>query len=1220
MHRLITAALAALGVLTAAAGVPAADALLDRIGGPGTAQRIDTRLDPKEGYGSFTITGDGGKPCIIGSDMSALTTGIGHYLNHVAGVNLSWNRLTADLSAVELPAPAETITRNCSAQYRYYLNYCTFSYSMSTWTWERWQQEIDWMALHGINMPLQIIGLDEVWRRLLTELYGYSDAQANAFIAGPCFQAWWGMNNLEGWGGPNPDWWYKRQAALGKLIGDRERELGMQPVLPGYAGMVPSDFTATTGIPSNGQGNWCAFKRPYILDPNSDGFGRVAKDYYEILQEVLGQSQYYSIDPFHEGANTSGINVPAAYASLWKALNTAAPDASWVIQQWQWSGAQYNVLDKVPNGRLVVLDLFSDGHTHFGSYKGHDAVWCMLPNFGARTGMMGRMNGTIDSYFSCTAQYPSIKGVGATPEGIEQTPVLYDLVFELPWMDAKPDAAEWMAAYADRRYGKANAGNADVRRAWELLRNSALSCKTGLQGPHEAVICGRPGLTVDRVSTWGGSDIFYPRADLIQAARLLLASGIQHPNMDYDVTDAARQALTDYGKTLLAALNAANTAGDTKLFAARRDALLQLILDLDELLNTNATFMLGYWTEMARAIADEQPGTTDADREWLEHDNARTLITTWGPQNASESGGLHDYSYREWGGMLKDFYHARWKLWFDNGMKAPSGGWFAWEKKWAQDRSKRYPVTPQGNTVEIANRLMAHYIVPATLGGKTLDIDRHAANDLTSAAADIAVRGREYRPAVQWAQGDEPAVQAMWLDLDGDGKFAATEAIAAPYILPADMPLTGRRAVRLLYDDGTELTLAVTAREEIPAPRTVAAAPQDPAMGSVTIDGHAVSQVTNADPVTLQAIPAANNEFSHWLDSDGRRVSSENPMTYYGAAPQVFTAVFIVNKWSVPAQDWGNDAATIASYGQYLSSLTTRQGGANTVIYTSGGVPDSHFITTEPIQMAPGGSVIISMTEPKDGLKYLYMSCYADIDADGSFDGTGELIKTAGTRKATDTGVASAKPKVLLPFDAPLGVTRIRLRLDGAWYANGWNDAAKAFDPDGPTNRFVYDIPVKVTPFAPHTCTVKVKSADKALGSVDINAESFPAGETVVIRAFPADGYKIASYTDANGRVLPQDWMTGNTLTFPAYDNATITAHFEKDLGVEAPLQLPFDLTADGHTVTVTWSGTPAAVTITDTLGRTAATLHAAPTQSVSLAPGLWLVTAAGQTTRLLLP
>ncbi len=29
---------------------------------------------------------------------------------------------------------------------------------MAFWDWERWEKEIDWMILHGINMPLMVIG------------------------------------------------------------------------------------------------------------------------------------------------------------------------------------------------------------------------------------------------------------------------------------------------------------------------------------------------------------------------------------------------------------------------------------------------------------------------------------------------------------------------------------------------------------------------------------------------------------------------------------------------------------------------------------------------------------------------------------------------------------------------------------------------------------------------------------------------------------------------------------------------------------------------------------------------------------------------------------------------------------------------------------------------------------------------------------------------------
>lgn len=42
--------------------------------------------------------------------------------------------------------------------------------------------------------------------------WGFSKQQINNFIAGPAFLAWWEMNNLEGWGGPNPDSWYEQQS------------------------------------------------------------------------------------------------------------------------------------------------------------------------------------------------------------------------------------------------------------------------------------------------------------------------------------------------------------------------------------------------------------------------------------------------------------------------------------------------------------------------------------------------------------------------------------------------------------------------------------------------------------------------------------------------------------------------------------------------------------------------------------------------------------------------------------------------------------------------------------------------------------------------------------------------------------------------------------------------------------------------------------------------
>lgn len=165
--------------------------------------------------------------------------GINWYLKHHAGIHITWNNMNQKLPNV-LPAVKQKERHETDLKLRYDFNYCTFSYTMAFWDWNRWQKEIDWMALHGINMPLAAVGTECVWRNMLLKL-GYSEEEVGKFIAGPAFLAWWEMNNLEGWGGPLPQNWYKQQEALQKKILARMKEMGMKPVLPGYCGMVPHD-------------------------------------------------------------------------------------------------------------------------------------------------------------------------------------------------------------------------------------------------------------------------------------------------------------------------------------------------------------------------------------------------------------------------------------------------------------------------------------------------------------------------------------------------------------------------------------------------------------------------------------------------------------------------------------------------------------------------------------------------------------------------------------------------------------------------------------------------------------------------------------------------------------------------------------------------------------------------------------------------------------------
>ena len=1122
--------------------------LLDRIGGTGTAERILTVIDPavaSAGKEAFVLMAQDGKPCIKGSNVSALTTGVNWYLNHVAHVNIAWNNLTTDLSKVELPAPTKQEKHTTAVGYRYYLNYCTFSYSMSTWTWERWQKEIDWMALHGINMPLQMVGLDVVWKNLLTKDLGYTDDEANAFIAGPCFQAWWGMNNLEGWGGKNPDWWYKRQEDLAKKILARERELGMEPVLPGYAGMVPSDI-AKKGFAANNQGNWCGFTRPYILDPNTQAFSDISEKYYARLEELMGISTYYSMDPFHEGANTSGIDVASAYKRIGDAMLKTNSKAKWVIQFWQWSEAQYHVLSQVTKGKLIVLDLFSDAHTHFGEYNGHDAVYCMLPNFGGRTGLFGRLTKVMKDFYTQKSSFANVKGIGATPEAIEQVPVLYDALFELPWRSSAPSAQTWLKDYTVARYGTTDEM---AQKAWEQVRNSALNCETALQGPHEAVFCARPSLTVDRVSSWGGTGIFYDPQMMVGAAHNLFSAQLTGNNYDYDLTDFTRQALTDYGLSLLAAINeAANNPNSKEAYANRRDNYLQLMLDLDELLSTNENFMLGRWTNMARSIADEAEGTTEADRKWLELNNARTLISTWGDENNSEAGGLHDYSYREWGGMMKDFYYPRWKAFFDNRDKGKAlPNWFTNDWKWAHNAALSYSNKPVGNTAETATRLLGKYFTSLEKAdGKPYYIYRHMATDATSSLVFSAIRGEKFTlPLTALTDGTSVT---LGIDLNNDGTLADSETTGAPDMDIPETAICGKVKAVLTFSDGTQLTFSVILKDNITEARTVTVKSADTKQGSVKITGSTVLSVTNTKEVTMRAIPANGCEFLNWTDASGRVVSTENPYTYYGAAPETFTAHFFADKWGTPQENMA-DYNDMKSYGQFLRSLTVSQnGGKEKSLYATSDCPESLCQTTQTVQ-APQGSRFKLHWLSAGGLNYCRLSAYIDLDGDGNFKGKEEVLEIYGTKgSAGNNALNDHTLTVTLPYNMPLGITRIRLRFDSSW-ASGWDSQTDGMPAKSETKRMVYDIPVMVTDKAAEACTVTVKSANQKQGTADANGQpdtyTYRAGEEIVLRAYPADGFAVDYWTDSYNRHVPQTWMDGNFLRFYAPESGTYTVHFK---------------------------------------------------------------------------
>ena len=655
-------------------------------------QKVNSPLD------FFELDQKGTKVVVRGNSYVSIATGINWYLKYYAGVHLSWNGMKADLPEV-LPAVTKKVRHETNLKHRYDFNYCTHSYSMAFWDWKRWEQEIDWMALHGINMPLSIVGTGTVWRNVLLKL-GYTKDEVNDFVAGPAFQAWWLMNNLEGWGGPNPDSWYEQQAKLHKQIIKRMREYGIEPVLPGYSGMVPNNAKQKLQLNVSAPGRWCSYRRPAFLQPTDENFARIADIYYKEMTKLYGKAKYYSMDPFHEGGSVAGVDLDAAGKAIWKAMKKANPKAVWVAQSWQ-ACPHPKMIENIPAGDMIVLDLFSESRPQWGDpestwyrkngFGQHDWLYCMLLNYGGNVGLHGKMEHVIDEFYKAreSSFNKTLKGVGMTMEGIENNPVMYELLCELPWRETRFTKDMWLADYVKARYGKANQ---KVQEAWTLLSNTIYNCpvKSVQQGTHESVFCARPSLDAYQVSSWSEMKDYYNPKDIIRAAGMMVEAADEfkgNNNFEYDLVDIVRQAVAEKGRLVYPVVVAAYKSGDLSLFTPMAKKFLDLIITQDRLLASRSEFRLGKWIADARA-----QGLTPEEKDWYEW-NARVQITTWGNRECADKGGLRDYAHREWNGLLNDFYFMRWNTYFKyltakmQGQHPEPIDFYALEEAWTQQHN-----------------------------------------------------------------------------------------------------------------------------------------------------------------------------------------------------------------------------------------------------------------------------------------------------------------------------------------------------------------------------------------------------------------------------------------------------------------------------------------------------------------------------------------------------
>jgi alpha-N-acetylglucosaminidase len=731
------------------AGTEAARAVLVRAFGQRAGQ-IDLALSAAKGLPSYAVTSRGGKVSISGDTPVALARGAYSYLKSIGAASVSWE---GDRVALPKRFPdADTGPVATPFAHRAYMNTCTFGYTTPWWGWACWSREIDWMALHGVDMPLAMEGQEYVWRALWREA-GLSEAELADYFSGPAFTPWQRMGNIEGYAAPLPTAWIDKKKDLQVKILARMRGLGMTPILPAFGGYVPKAFAQKhPEARIYRMRPWEGFHETYWLDPADPLFAKLAGRFLALYTQTYGAGTYYLADSFNEmlppisadgadardaaygdgTANTTATKTKvevdpalkarrlAAYGkAIYDSIRLARPDAVWVMQGWLfgadshfWDPAAIKAyLSQVPDDRLMILDIGNDRYPNVWrnaeAFGGKPWIYGYVHNYGGSNPVYGDLDFYRRDLKALTerADTGQLKGFGMFPEGLHNNSIVYEAVYDLAWNGGDNSQEAWLSTYARGRYGRTTP---QLDTALGQLVEAAYSTRywTSRWWKSKAgayLFFKRPTAEITVFPGHPGD-----RAKLDSAVRALSALApdfAAEPLFVIDLVDATRQLASLEIDAQLQAVVAAYRRGDLAAGDQGRRKIADLALALDALLGVQPE-TLATWIDDARAYGD-----TPKDAAAYVG-NAKAQVTVWGGE-----GNLNDYASKAWQGLYRDFYLPRWSRFLD-ALRAAGTGTFdeaavvregiAWERAWVKADTvyrRERPTDPVASVKALMTRL-----------------------------------------------------------------------------------------------------------------------------------------------------------------------------------------------------------------------------------------------------------------------------------------------------------------------------------------------------------------------------------------------------------------------------------------------------------------------------------------------------------------------------------
>lgn len=623
-------------------------------------------------YGNdyFELHMDDDKIIINGNNVNSLAVGLNYYFEHY--LNQTFSRFGNSKIEVKLPMKRVEgrVRKEIDVKYRYNYNYVAFGYTMAYWDFDKWEREIDWMALNGFNLALNLVGHEEVIRRTLNE-FGFSFTEIVEYLTSPIYLPWMYMGNISRIGGEITPKWFEDRAKLAIKIRNRMNDFGISQVQQIYIGQFP--FKENLDINVLPGSYWSRIKGSDRLNFYDGNYEKVGKVFYEKQREVMGDSNYFAGDLFHEGGNFYGYDVKSvAYKILDILKKNNGVDSIWVMQSWNHNPTS-ELIEYLDKKNLLIIDLHSQLNVRWkGSSKFNGMSWTskefnssnwvfgILNNFGGRSGLYGHFRNVIDEFYNAKNNAEYLKGIGSTPEAIGYNDFIDELTSELIFSD-RIDEEEFVKRYITNRYGKYSKKLLD---GFYVLLDTVYNPTINEyhEGASESVINARPSMDITSSSKWGKIHKNY-NSDILERAL----------NHYYSVYDEFKDNqlyindLTEISSEVI--VNLAYDYYDDIKTAYRNNNFNELKMLSEKflyLINLQANIL--YYNDrksLSSIFRDiEEFNYDDYFEDTLKY-NKKTILTTWYDKLVSEDDGLRDYANTDFYELIGNLYYNRWKNYFD---------------------------------------------------------------------------------------------------------------------------------------------------------------------------------------------------------------------------------------------------------------------------------------------------------------------------------------------------------------------------------------------------------------------------------------------------------------------------------------------------------------------------------------------------------------------------